>query len=253
MSAPGFRLVLGSLLALSLTPPGHADEAAVRDQLKKIGVYVITVNGESAVAFDFTKGVAEYLKLLPEIKTLAFIRLSKTDVTDAGLKELARCKALRQLHVTDAHNITDAGVRELRGLENLEDLGLDRSQVTGVSFAELKALKKLKNLSLRGSPVTDDGLKAMAEVSSIQYLELPSTKITDAGLPALKSLKKLERLYIYSTGITDQGLKVFQSASDFARLKSLDVSKTQVTKDGVAELKAARGRKKSLDVTTAWR
>jgi hypothetical protein len=61
-------------------------------------------------------------------------------VTDAGLKELARLKSLKELSLFKTH-VTDAGLKELAGLMSLQFLDLRKTKVTDAGLRELhKAL-----------------------------------------------------------------------------------------------------------------
>ncbi len=71
---------------------------------------------------------------------------------------------------------------------------LDLSR-TGITDAGLKALGKMPNLQhldLRGTAVGDAGLEALAPLHNLQTLGLYGTAVTDAGLPALQRLSWLE-------------------------------------------------------------
>ena len=87
--------------------------------------------------------------------------LGMTQVTDAGLKELAGLKNLQFLGL-DNTKVTDAGLKELAGFQNLEWLDLRATQVTDAGLKELAGLKKLHNLQLVGSRVTEAGLRERA-------------------------------------------------------------------------------------------
>jgi len=61
-------------------------------------------------------------------------------VTDAGLKELAPLKQLRELFLSGTR-VTDVGMKELAGLTELRELSLANTQVTAAGVARLhKAL-----------------------------------------------------------------------------------------------------------------
>src|SRR5688572_29696880 len=113
MSSPVSRVFVCLTVALLLASDGRADEAEAKKQLKKIGVYVVGTKSESATALDKTKSTDTHVKLLPEIKNLTAVRLGDTDITDAGLKDVARVKGLRQLQLFGAPGVTDEGVKEL--------------------------------------------------------------------------------------------------------------------------------------------
>jgi hypothetical protein len=56
---------------------------------------------------------------------------------------------------------TDAGLKELAGLKNLQTLDLSGTKVTGEGLKELAALKNLQSLDLRETQVTDTGVRAL--------------------------------------------------------------------------------------------
>ncbi len=51
-------------------------------------------------------------------------------ITDAGLKHLSGLKELQTLHLNGINNITDAGVLSLTGLHELQTLAVDDTAVT---------------------------------------------------------------------------------------------------------------------------
>src|SRR5713226_1401568 len=118
--------------------------------------------------------------------TMAFgLDLSGTQVTDAGLKDLAGLKSLQMLNLYYASRITDAGLKELAGLKNLQTLYLGFTKVTDAGLKELAGLKSLQSLYLGDTKVTDTGLKELAELKSLQLLKLSFAQVTDAGLKDL--------------------------------------------------------------------
>lgn len=85
---------------------------------------------------------------------------------------------------------------------------LDLSR-TGVSDAGLRVLGRMPNLQhldLRGTAIGDAGLAALAPLRNLQTLGLYGTAVTDAGLPALQRLPGLRRLYVGGTKVTAAGV-----------------------------------------------
>jgi len=82
---------------------------------------------------------------------------------------------------------------------------LGGTQVTDAGLKELAALKNLQELDLAGTKVTDAGLKELAALKTLQTLYLDNTKVTDAGLKELAPLKNLQTLYLGNTQVTDAG------------------------------------------------
>ncbi len=105
-------------------------------------------------AFRFAVWHEGRLAKLPGPVPVFGLDLYRTQVTDAGLKELA---ALESLQVLDLGytQVTGAGLKELAGLQNLQALNLIGTQVTGAGLKELAGLKSLQTLNLCSTPVTD--------------------------------------------------------------------------------------------------
>jgi Leucine-rich repeat (LRR) protein len=160
------------------------------------------------------------------------VRLSHTQVTDAGLKELAGLKQLRWLDLTGV-KVTDAGLKELDGLTQLQALQLGSTQVTDAGLKELAGLKQLRTLHLHGLKVTDAGLKELDGLTELKSLDLSSTQVTDAGLKELAGLKQLWVLYLTSTPMTGVGLK---ELAGLKQLQTLQLGSPKVTDAGLKEL-----------------
>ena len=68
-------------------------------------------------------------------------------VTDAGLKYLKGLTQLQQLSLIQAQ-VTDAGLEHLKGLTQLERLNLTSTQVTDAGLEHLEGLTQLRQLNL---------------------------------------------------------------------------------------------------------
>jgi hypothetical protein len=133
--------------------------------------------------------------------------------------------------------VTDAGLKELKDLKQLNFLDLSGTQVTDAGLKELKDLKQLHFLDLRGTKVTDTGLKELKGLTQLRVLRLGGFGlVTDAGLKELKGLKQLEELHLNATKVTDAGLKELKGLT---QLEELRLGFTRVTGVGVADLKKA--------------
>jgi Leucine-rich repeat (LRR) protein len=158
-------------------------------------------------------------------KNLRELRLSGTHITDDGLVNLRALSQLRHLWLSgirsedllskdqggglsrpsvarlralqnsgERPHITDAGLKHLEGLKNLETLDLFASQVTDAGLRQLQGLQNLKSLSLGHSPITDAGIKDLADFNRLESLNLAGTNVTDEGLLELKNLSSLRSL-----------------------------------------------------------
>ena len=105
---------------------------------------------------DDSQMADESLRVLAALPRLERLWLQGNRFTDRGLAYLEGMTQLEELWIgMGPTNITDDGVQHLKGLVNLERLGLQETKVTSKGLEHLKGLKNLKSLSLWGSQVKD--------------------------------------------------------------------------------------------------
>jgi len=75
--------------------------------------------------------------LSPELPLVPELDLSNTQISDAGLVEVAKLKNLRVLWLTSTE-VSDAGIRQLAGLKHLETLDVSHTNVTRQAWQRLK-------------------------------------------------------------------------------------------------------------------
>ena len=102
-----------------------------------------------------------------DLEKVTRLILADTQITDVGLKEVAKLQKLKQLYLQRT-KITDAGLKEVAHLQQLTYLELYGTQITDAGLKEVAKLQQLKNLFLEGTQITDEGLK---EVAKLQQLE----------------------------------------------------------------------------------
>jgi len=112
------------------------------------------------------------------------------DPTDEDLRFVARFVNLKRLYLRDTR-ISDAGLKNLRPLQNLEVLLLSRTQIT------------------------DESMEVVAGFQKLETLRLFQTRLTDAGLAQLRQLKHLTELDVGDTQVTEEGLKPFRNRAGF--------------------------------------
>ncbi|MCI0704759.1 MAG: hypothetical protein L0241_27190, partial [Planctomycetia bacterium] len=170
---------------------------------------------------------------------------SNCPLDDEGLKSLAKLKSLKILHVPQG-KYTDAGVKELAALINLEEL-----TVSGFSFRDdafshvLKGMKKLRKLNANNCNVGDGAMKVLSELPEVRAIVLFGSSVTDAGYAHIGKLEKLEELRS-SYGLTDKGLA---ELGNLKNLKKLNVWNSSVTIKGIRALPNLKNLKE-LDIST---
>jgi RNA polymerase sigma factor (sigma-70 family) len=149
--------------------------------------------------------------------------------------------------------VTDAGLKELAGFKNLRALKLNNTQVTGTGLEELAGLN-LTELGFNEAMASDAGLNQVAQFKNLTSLDITNTKVTAAGLKELATLKKLEGLYLSPAQLTDDNLRVLRELSLLHTLSqasaaygkpsprldedvtSIDLTQAPVTDAGLKEL-----------------
>ena len=177
----------------------------------------------------------EGILTVADLEKVTSLRLPFRQITNVGLKEVAKLQNLEKLYLVDTKvttfkpspsdsranplkpvprrmfvdsvtaKITDAGLKELAKLEKLEYLDLNDTKITDAGLKEVAKLQKLKELNLYNNQITDAGLKELAKLQKLEWLNLSSTQVTDAGLKELAKLQKLEYLWLRNTQITKAG------------------------------------------------
>ena len=97
--------------------------------------------------------------VLANLNQLKKLHIQDTEITDVGLKEVAKLKQLTSLNLycseISSSQITDAGLMEVVTLTNLTMLNLDgQKKITDKGLKELAKLTKLRELHLRRTRVS---------------------------------------------------------------------------------------------------
>ena len=90
---------------------------------------------EKAIRKSLKKPTGELTKA--DLEKVTRLGLVSTQITDAGLKELAKLKQLTVLHLAETQ-VTDAGLNDVAKMKQLKLLTLGRTKVTDAGVAQLK-------------------------------------------------------------------------------------------------------------------
>ena len=199
-------------------PPLTDDEAAVLTWWVEAGVPAAgtlrTLKAPTEVRVAFSKGLpAEELRAVEELQrrqaaeyetTLATVRAA----VPGSLRAIVPGE--RDLEYSAAVAGATFGDAELEKLsatgKDLIWLDLSRTRITDAGLKALEKMPNLQHLDLRGTAVGDAGLDALAPLHNLRTLGLYGTAVTDAGLPALHRLSGLRRLYVGGTQVTSPGV-----------------------------------------------
>jgi Leucine-rich repeat (LRR) protein len=146
------------------------------------------------------------LRLLGEnntVLTTLYLNVSNSSKRTADASCLRSCCALKKL-VLSRTSVTDAGIRGLELIPTLEDLDLSScKRITDVGF--LQSCRALKKLDLSYTTVTDRGIRGLEFIPTLKDLDLSScTRIMDVS--CLRSCRGLTKLDLTNTGVWDAGI-----------------------------------------------
>jgi hypothetical protein len=161
------------------------------------------------------------------------LHLAAETVVDADLVRLSDLTGLNRLFLSGCTGVTDAGLRHLVDLGELQLLALGGTGVTDRGLEHVAWLKQLAALYLADTDVSDAGLEQIAALKRLRILDLSNTAVSDAGLAHLAKLKRLQELRLNDTAVTDAAL---EQVATFKRLRTLALEATRVTDAGLAHL-----------------
>jgi len=177
------------------------------------------------------------------------------NATDACMESVATLTNLTGLKLS--RNITDAGFRLISSCKALTGIGLGESQVTDAAFENIGQNPKLTMIDFGTAPnITPEVVKHLRQLRQLHWLEGPRGT-NDRTLELLAEVKTLTRLELSSyAGVTDEGMKYLPAhewmhdlilganitdngmpyIGQLKWLGNLDLTKTQVTGEGLAFL-----------------
>ena len=94
---------------------------------------------------------------------------------------------IRYRHGIVTPPVTDAMLKCVSRLSQLQSLDLSGTQVTDAGLAQLGSLSKLRILNLSNTNVTDVGLTHLVGLSSLRVLDLRGTSVSPEGVRRLRS------------------------------------------------------------------
>lgn len=133
--------------------------------------------------------------------------------------------------------IGDDNLLQLKGLDGLRELYLEKSQISDKGVAPLTTLRNLENLRIRGSRIRDNGFKQICTIASLKQLNLPQADLTDAGLELLPTLRHLELLRISSPRVTDIGVQQISRVASLRWIHLIDIPITDAAIKPLSEMR----------------
>ncbi|MGA2069066.1 MAG: hypothetical protein ABSG86_29195 [Thermoguttaceae bacterium] len=175
--------------------------------------------------------MAETLREIGSLPRLQKLSLAASAIDDEGVKPLENLSSLRSLDLSD-DGITDAAGKSLARLIGLRFLEIscvtsdNNPRVSDAILKDLALLPELDELHMQGARVTDAGFAALGRFRQLRKLDLTCAVASFRGLPAPFSCPSLESLDLSCSYGVDN--RIGPVVCCFANLKSLDLSATEV-------------------------
>lgn len=158
-----------------------------------------------------------------------FLALSSTEKNDDNLKQVAELKegldAITTLDLSRS-GVTDVGMKSLSAFPKLVELNLTETKVTSgglASVAEAKSLRSLTLVRMRG--VDDQGIQSLLPLKDLQSITVSGCSVTDGILPMLAEFEGLEFLDLSGNpDVYGKDFKTLTAKGAFRNLRELNVT-----------------------------
>jgi hypothetical protein len=150
-------------------------------------------SGESSqLDLHYAHGTDAFLAKVGCLPALTEARLDKTDVTNAGIKELSKSLRLKTLVIWSGR-IDDRAIDYLSSVPSLERLDLSDTLVSDEGIHRLNRLSRLRVVTIgyartigEKSPLTDRALKHLGQLTQLKRIELSGHWYTSAAIADLR-------------------------------------------------------------------
>ena len=115
--------------------------------------------------------------------------------------------------------VTDVGLANLLGQQNLTWLDVTGCSISDKSIALFRSLSGLREVMLDGTKITDDSVEVLSQLANLELLDLANTKVTDKAVKFLAGKSTLTVLYLTGTVVTDQAAADLETIINLALLE----------------------------------
>lgn len=148
-------------------------------------------------------------------KQLKYLGTWGADVSAAGMAHFRDCPHLHSIFLGNS-KFNDEDMTffaTFSGLPKMTALLITNCPVTDRGLSELQGADQLLQLHLGGTRVTDAGMRQLTSLPNLSWLNLDRTAVGDAGLAHLQSCPKLKTLSLLKTRVTTKGIADFQKVN----------------------------------------
>ncbi len=160
------------------------------------------------------------------------IDLSDSDVGDGGVPYLAKIPTLTELLLSNCSHVTDLSTPTLCKMTALHRLSLEGTGVTNNGIKNLRGLTNLDNLSVCNTPVNSGAFDDIATLTNLHSLYFSFNTIELQDISKLKALSKLDTLSMPRCKLNDDCVEVLATIP----VRVLDLSGNPFTGKGLMAL-----------------
>jgi hypothetical protein len=206
-------LVLVFIVSCSTFPDSSTNPRSIEESVTKLGELKIPLQSDpngvvrwiEAKDGEFNDEAMCYLPDLPELE---WLEISKSTLSNKGLKYLKKCTGLKRLFIHDI-NLKGEDLAWISSLTKLEALALQNTQIDGRFLKYLNSVETLKVLNLSGNRITDDDMMQIVRFRNLEVLSLANTQISGKGIRTLEGMARLNEFNIENCSVLDNDLSSF--------------------------------------------
>ncbi|KAG2244336.1 hypothetical protein Bca52824_093836 [Brassica carinata] len=162
----------------------------------KHSVENIDLRGESSVNGEWMAYIGGFVNLFS-------LNLSDCPrINNSTIWPITGLTCLKELDLSRCSKVTDAGIKHLQSVVNLEKLWISQTGVKEAGISLLASLKKLSLLDLGGLPVTDHNLSSLQVLTNLEYLDIWGSNVTNQGAVSILEFPNLSFLNLSWTSVT---------------------------------------------------
>lgn len=198
-----------------------------------------TASGETSLA---------WLQETPALRDLRLLELAAPEINDSDLEAIGRLEQLQELHLR-VTRLSGQGMRHLAQLKNLRLLVVSSEELGESALQAISQLEQLEELSINTPQPSRAGLDQLAQLEALRTIELP-THIGQSDLAFLAELAQLESLkftdceavsqatFWFGPEPLDWSEEAWANLGQLMNLRQLDFSQTGIATSHLVQLQS---------------
>lgn len=166
-----------------------------------------------------------------DLEYLKFLEVKSSDVVD----HLSSVDTRTELALPGAE-LTEEAFAKIAQCEQLKWLDLTGSKITAKSMALLSQCDQLRQLFLTSCPIEANAYQYLAQFDDLEEVDFSGSSLSDKDLVEVVSKLPLKVIRLSRTRVTDAGVA---SLATMGTLRTLDISRSEISAQTEANLKAA--------------